>query len=266
MRLVETRVHRHLLSLPFDQRSTGFRWFFSFLAAFSEFEHSSNPVIILLDEPGLGLHARAQKDFLRFIEERLSVRCQVAYSTHSPFMIQPDHLERARLVEDKGRESGSRIPIGYLLGTVSITILRAGFRVVWFRRQVPWDVQWSEESLENYWRSIHQRRERRLDMQASSTYVHAQLPRQILDWCVRRWTSFLVASTTIVALAAAHVVGRFVLGLRQAPIWVGTSIVVALLLVLQAVIAWIEVRRMVEFQLLAGPQPEAARLAARAGN
>lgn len=100
---------RHLLSLPFDERSTGFRWFFSFLAAFSEFEHSANPVIILLDEPGLGLHARAQKDFLRFIEERLSPRCQVIYSTHSPFMIQPEHLDRARLVEDKGREVGSRI-------------------------------------------------------------------------------------------------------------------------------------------------------------
>ena len=100
---------RHLLSLPFDQRSTGFRWFFSFLAAFSEFEHSSKPIVILLDEPGLGLHARAQKDFLRFIEERLSRRCQVIYSTHSPFMVEPDHLERTRLVEDKGRDKGSRI-------------------------------------------------------------------------------------------------------------------------------------------------------------
>lgn len=100
---------RHLLSLPFDQRSTGFRWFFSFLAAFSEFEHRPKPVIILLDEPGLGLHARAQKDFLRFIEERLAPKCQVIYTTHSPFLIQPDKLERVRLVEDKGREIGSRV-------------------------------------------------------------------------------------------------------------------------------------------------------------
>jgi ABC-type multidrug transport system ATPase subunit len=100
---------RHLLSLPFDDRSTGFRWFFSFLAAFSEFENHKNPVIILLDEPGLGLHARAQKDFLKFIEERLAIGRQVIYSTHSPFLIQPDHLERARLVEDRGRELGSRV-------------------------------------------------------------------------------------------------------------------------------------------------------------
>ena len=62
---------RQSLSLPFDQHSTGFRWFFSFLAAFSEHEMAATPVVILLDEPALGLHARAQADFLRFIEERL---------------------------------------------------------------------------------------------------------------------------------------------------------------------------------------------------
>jgi len=99
--------NRHMLSLPFDERSSGFQWFFSFLTAFSRYEYDDTPVIILLDEPALGLHAKAQRDFLRFIEERLSKRCQVIYTTHSPFMIQPDHLERTRLVEDRGRETGS---------------------------------------------------------------------------------------------------------------------------------------------------------------
>ena len=102
--------NRHMLSLPFDERSSGFQWFFSFLTAFSRYdEYDDRPVIILLDEPALGLHAKAQRDFLRFIEERLSQRCQVIYTTHSPFMIQPDHLERARLVEDKGHDRGSVI-------------------------------------------------------------------------------------------------------------------------------------------------------------
>jgi predicted ATPase len=99
----------HQLSLGLEGRSSGFRWFFSFLAAFSEYEYSESPIIILLDEPGLGLHARAQKDFLRFIDERLAPRCQVIFTTHSPFMVQPDHLERVRLVEDKGQEVGSVI-------------------------------------------------------------------------------------------------------------------------------------------------------------
>lgn len=101
--------NRHLLSLPFDEHSSGFRWFFSFLAAFSEYEFNSNPVLILLDEPALGLHAKAQSDFLRFIEERLSERCQVIYTTHSPFMVQPEKLERVRTVEDLGRDEGAKI-------------------------------------------------------------------------------------------------------------------------------------------------------------
>lgn len=101
--------NRHFLSLPFDERSTGFRWFFSFLAAFSAYEHDDQPVIILLDEPGLGLHARAQKDFLRFIDERLSANRQVLFTTHSPFMVQPNNLDRVRMVEDHGRDMGSTV-------------------------------------------------------------------------------------------------------------------------------------------------------------
>jgi len=101
--------NKHALSLPFNEHSTGFQWFFSFLAAFSEYEYKSEPIIILLDEPGLGLHGRAQADFLLFIEERLAERRQVIYSTHSPFMLQPDHLERARIVEEKDRDAGTKI-------------------------------------------------------------------------------------------------------------------------------------------------------------
>jgi len=99
--------NRHFLSLPFTEHSAGFQWFFSFLAAFSEYEHRDPPVVILLDEPAVGLHARAQADFLRFIEERLTKRCQVIYTTHSPFMVQPSKLERVRLVEDRGIEEGA---------------------------------------------------------------------------------------------------------------------------------------------------------------
>lgn len=108
---LKTRIYddRHKLSLPFDERSTGFQWFFSFLAAFSEFQYGKEKVIILLDEPGLGLHARAQKDILKYIDEKLAPKCQVIFTTHSPFLVQTDKIERARLVEDKGTEIGSKV-------------------------------------------------------------------------------------------------------------------------------------------------------------
>jgi hypothetical protein len=98
---------RNGFSNRFDQRSSGFRWFFSFLAAFHEFEKQKDRVVILLDEPALELHPRAQRDFLRFINERLSPKHQVFYTTHSPFMVEAEHLDRVRLVEDKGRGVGA---------------------------------------------------------------------------------------------------------------------------------------------------------------
>lgn len=100
-RYVDIRLHdlRHQMTTNFETRSTGFQWFFSFITAFSEFAHDE-PLIILLDEPGLGLHARAQADLLRYIDEKLASGNQVVYTTHSPFMVSPKQLERVRLVED----------------------------------------------------------------------------------------------------------------------------------------------------------------------
>lgn len=109
VRFLEVRVKdsRHGFTGSFDQRSKGFQWFFSFFAAFSEFEDRGNEVIVLLDEPAMSLHGKAQADFLRFINERLGARSQVVYTTHSPFMVEPNRVERVRIVEDQGPDSGS---------------------------------------------------------------------------------------------------------------------------------------------------------------
>ena len=93
--------NRHRVSVPFDDRSKGFVWFFSFLTYFSSIEEQEEcDLVLLLDEPGLNLHALAQKDFLRFIDERLAPKHQVIYTTHSPFMINLNHLDRIRTVQD----------------------------------------------------------------------------------------------------------------------------------------------------------------------
>ena len=93
--------NRHRVSVPFDDRSKGFVWFFSFLTYFSSIEEQEEcDLVLLLDEPGLNLHALAQHDFLRFIDERLAPKHQVIYTTHSPFMINLNHLDRIRTVQD----------------------------------------------------------------------------------------------------------------------------------------------------------------------
>ena len=92
---------RHRVSVPFDERSKGFVWFFSFLVYFSEIEEmQKRDMVLLLDEPGLNLHAMAQYDFLRFIDQRLAPKNQVVYTTHSPFMIDLNKLPSVRTVED----------------------------------------------------------------------------------------------------------------------------------------------------------------------
>lgn len=110
-RYLDIRVldQRHGYTNNFGQRSSGFQWFFSFLAAFSEFEGSDANLVILLDEPALGLPARAQRDFLRFINERLAPAGQVIYTTHSPFMVETGQLERVRVVQDTGPDEGAHV-------------------------------------------------------------------------------------------------------------------------------------------------------------
>ncbi|ELZ01571.1 AAA family ATPase [Natrialba aegyptia] len=117
---VRIRSERDRVTLPFGKRSKGFIWFFSFLAYFSDMKDDDDDLILLLDEPGLNLHAKAQNDFLRFINERLAPVHSVVYTTHSPFMLEPRNMDRARLVQYQQGE-GTKISED-ILGTDSDTI------------------------------------------------------------------------------------------------------------------------------------------------
>ncbi len=103
----------HRVDTPFSERSAGFVWFFSFLVKFEQVKSQSKPVILLLDEPGLTLHGKAQGDLLRYFDEKLAPHHQIIYTTHSPFMVAPDKLTSARIVEDQVEIVGQRrVPIG----------------------------------------------------------------------------------------------------------------------------------------------------------
>ena len=109
-RVLDIRVKNkwNRVSLPLDKRSKGFNWFFSFLVWFKAMQEDRNrQYILLLDEPGLNLHALAQGDLLRFIDD-LSEDHQIIYTTHSPFMVDSEHLEKVRTVVEVERQ-GSRI-------------------------------------------------------------------------------------------------------------------------------------------------------------
>jgi len=78
-----------------DQRSKGLQWFMSFFLRVTA-EGSQNN-LILIDEPGLYLHAKAQQDVLELLEE-ISKNNQVVFTTHSPYLIDANKLGRIRLI------------------------------------------------------------------------------------------------------------------------------------------------------------------------
>lgn len=91
---------REDVEIELEARSKGFQWFFSFYLVFlveSDYGHKDS--ILLLDEPGLHLHPTAQQELIAFFE-KLSETNQLAYTTHSPFLIDGEHLHRVRPVTE----------------------------------------------------------------------------------------------------------------------------------------------------------------------
>lgn len=106
----EVADQKHFVNTALGTRSRGFVWFFSFLAWYSRLKTTAQQrIILLLDEPGLSLHAKAQEDLLRYFEDELKGTHQVVYSTHSPFMVDPRHFDRVRIVQDKTIDSDDQL-------------------------------------------------------------------------------------------------------------------------------------------------------------
>lgn len=91
-----------------DERSRGFQWFFSFYITFFADTNGgeAEDAILLLDEPGLYLHARSQTDLLGHFEK--DFENQIIYTTHSPFMVPTNRLDCVRTVSI-GEKSGTTV-------------------------------------------------------------------------------------------------------------------------------------------------------------
>jgi energy-coupling factor transporter ATP-binding protein EcfA2 len=84
--------------IELESRSTGLQWFLSFYLVFLvERSDAHVDAILLLDEPGLSLHPLAQQDLSAFFDG-LADTNQLMYTSHSPFLMDSDRLDRARKV------------------------------------------------------------------------------------------------------------------------------------------------------------------------
>ncbi len=81
------------------QRSRGVRWFLSFYLELKATAKQNNiNRVLLIDEPGLSLHARAQEDVLKVFED-LKDDMQIIYCTHSPHLVDVNKLYRIIAVQ-----------------------------------------------------------------------------------------------------------------------------------------------------------------------
>ena len=133
--------------IELEGRSSGLQWFLSFYLVFLvESNDAHKGAILLLDEPGPSLHPIAQRDLSVFFEN-LARTNQLLYSTHSPFLVDPNHLDRVRVVyvddqgatvvsanlrasESRPAESRSIYPVHAALGLTVSEILLQGCQPV----------------------------------------------------------------------------------------------------------------------------------------
>jgi predicted ATP-dependent endonuclease of OLD family len=86
-------------AVPFDSQSAGFKWFFNFFFNVFANEELENGDIVILDEPATNLHVSGQIELRKQIK-RFGIENGITFvlSTHSPFLIDVDHLDELRIV------------------------------------------------------------------------------------------------------------------------------------------------------------------------
>ncbi len=113
--------------VPVSDRGDGFQWFLALWLHLEAAKAATQPnALLLMDEPDQWLHASAQRDLSRMLEG-VTDHFQIVFTTHSPFMIDGNHLERVRVVHRT--QSGTKVravnhladpePLSTSIGTIA---------------------------------------------------------------------------------------------------------------------------------------------------
>ena len=91
--------------MSFSERSNGLRWYIGlFIDVLAQKNNMKNPILFLLDEPGVYLHVNAQKKVLELFQDLTKTKNQVIYTTHSPYMINEDEILKIRAIQKNDKE------------------------------------------------------------------------------------------------------------------------------------------------------------------
>ena len=135
-----------------DQGSEGFRWLVSFHVVFeAQARSNESNAVLLLDEPGVSLHALKQEAFRETIT-RLAARNQTLFTTHSPFMVGSDEMNRVRIVELPSRATGTVVHQDFAVGDArSLFLLQSHFGYVLGQALFEQQRNLVVEGITDYW-------------------------------------------------------------------------------------------------------------------
>ena len=105
-----------------NERSLGFRWFFSFLLFTGFKSRTQRKTIFVFDEPAANLHAKAQAALLTSFSKIASDGNKIIYSTHSHHMINPNWLGAAYIVENEALDYDGTDNFGLDTKPTNITV------------------------------------------------------------------------------------------------------------------------------------------------
>ncbi|MDT8466597.1 AAA family ATPase, partial [Alcaligenes nematophilus] len=163
-----------------NDRSLGFRWFFSFMM-FTQFRvarEGDRPILFLFDEPASNLHAAAQQKLIDSFPEIAKGNHTLAYSTHSHYMIEPKWLEQTFIVTNRADSPGESVIDGISLSDESLDIQATRYRA--FVGQHP--------NQTNYFQPILDRLQvvpSRFDMDRASIIVEGKSDYYILRYALK---------------------------------------------------------------------------------
>jgi len=135
-----------------DQGSEGFRWLVSFHVVFEAQARSDEAnAVLLLDEPGVSLHALKQEAFRATIT-KLAARNQTLFTTHSPFMVGSDEMHRVRIVELPNRAAGTVVHQDFAVDDPrSLFLLQSHFGYALGQALFEQERNLVVESITDYW-------------------------------------------------------------------------------------------------------------------
>jgi len=159
-----------------------------------------------------------------------------------------------------GALGASTIPLGFLIGTISVGILKIVSFVMsncclsnWNNEWEGWDIESpiSNDACRKIWPQLDIWTKSEVEFKnrfyISATFDHGILPERINKWTMRRWNAFNTNVNCLSALGLSWIVCEY-FEVKLTPEWYLSVGVVAFLLIVNARFSWQEIKKMIEFQ------------------